>query len=197
MLKKGGLSDTSIPVGVQAALDLKINLSEKEVYVATLDEAGKVPSSQLPSYVDDVKEYADLASLPIAGETGIIYVTLDNNRTYRWSGSIYIEISSQDIKYSCEKYIQLVSETSFPILLSTSTAGKLTKATIDVGSIGTAGTFTVNSNGIPIPELSGVVVANSTISIDFDFEINSRFDIIFTGTVDVTDFTINLQYTTP
>lgn len=60
---------------------------------ASLDGAGKVPASQLPSYVDDVLEYADVASLPGTGETAKIYVTLDTNKTYRWSGSAYVEIS--------------------------------------------------------------------------------------------------------
>lgn len=61
--------------------------------VATLDNAGKVPQSQLPSYVDDVLEYANLASFPATGESGKIYVALDTNKTYRWSGSAYVEIS--------------------------------------------------------------------------------------------------------
>lgn len=60
---------------------------------ATLDENGKVPATQLPSYVDDVLEYANFAALPGIGEAGIIYVTLNTNLTYRWSGSAYIEIS--------------------------------------------------------------------------------------------------------
>src|SRR5690554_4409918 len=37
--------------------------------VATLDENGLVPSSQLPSYVDDVLEFDNFASLPTTGET--------------------------------------------------------------------------------------------------------------------------------
>jgi hypothetical protein len=61
---------------------------------ASLDENGKVPSAQLPSYVDDVVEVADFASLPATGEPDKIYVTLDTNQTYRWGGSIYIEIAS-------------------------------------------------------------------------------------------------------
>jgi len=61
---------------------------------ASLDGAGLVPSTQLPSYVDDVLEYADLASLPATGTTGKIYVTLDTNKIYRWSGTVYVEISS-------------------------------------------------------------------------------------------------------
>lgn len=54
---------------------------------------GKVPSSQLPSYVDDVLEYATASAFPVAGEAGKIYVALDTNLTYRWSGSAYVEIS--------------------------------------------------------------------------------------------------------
>jgi hypothetical protein len=62
--------------------------------VATLDSGGKVPTSQLPAYVDDVLEYANLASFPATGETGKIYVAIDTNKTYRWSGSAYIYITS-------------------------------------------------------------------------------------------------------
>lgn len=55
---------------------------------------GKVPASQLPSYVDDVLEFASLSSFPAIGENDKIYVTLDSNKTYRWSGSAYVEISA-------------------------------------------------------------------------------------------------------
>lgn len=54
---------------------------------------GKVPAAQLPSYVDDVIEFDALADFPEAGERGKIYVALDTNLTYRWSGSVYVEIS--------------------------------------------------------------------------------------------------------
>lgn len=62
--------------------------------VATLDSAGKVPSTQLPSYVDDVLEYDNLAGFPGTGEAGKIYVAKDTGKVYRWSGSVYVEISS-------------------------------------------------------------------------------------------------------
>ena len=61
--------------------------------VATLDDSGKVPSSQLPSYVDDVQEYDTSALFPQTGDAGIIYVAKDSNLTYRWGGSDYVEIS--------------------------------------------------------------------------------------------------------
>ncbi len=56
---------------------------------------GIVPSAQLPSYVDDILEYANFTALSaVTGEAGKIYVTLDNNKIYRWSGSSYVEVSS-------------------------------------------------------------------------------------------------------
>ena len=61
--------------------------------VASLDASGKIPSSQLPSYVDDVLEYSAKSKFPSKGETGKIYVDTSSNLTYRWSGSVYVEIS--------------------------------------------------------------------------------------------------------
>ena len=61
--------------------------------VAELDENGLVPSTQLPGYVDDVLEYDTKADFPAIGESGKIYIALDTNLTYRWSGTTYIEIS--------------------------------------------------------------------------------------------------------
>jgi hypothetical protein len=61
---------------------------------ASLDAGGKVPSAQLPSFVDDVIEVGSFAALPAIGESGKIYVTPDNNKTYRWGGTAYAEISA-------------------------------------------------------------------------------------------------------
>lgn len=71
-------------------------LSEKWVnnWYAELDWTGKVPTAQLPSYVDDVIVVANFAALPWTGETDKIYVTEDTNLTYRWNWSSYTEISA-------------------------------------------------------------------------------------------------------
>lgn len=70
--------------------------------VAELDANGKVPSSQLPSFVDDVIEgylyngkfYKESThTTEISGESGKIYVDLPTNKTYRWSGSAFVVIS--------------------------------------------------------------------------------------------------------
>lgn len=70
--------------------------------VATLDSTGIVPASQLPSFVDDVVEgkYVSSTSFvtneeepkPITGEEGKIYVDVETNKTYRWSGTIFVAI---------------------------------------------------------------------------------------------------------
>ncbi len=67
------------------------------VVVAGLDSTGKVPASQLPSYVDDVLMYANLAAFPVSGATGVIYVAEDTGVCYRWTGVSYIKISDDDV----------------------------------------------------------------------------------------------------
>ena len=56
--------------------------------------AGSIGTSFLPAYVDDVLEFTNLAAFPATGETGKIYVDIDTNKTYRWSGTVYIYITS-------------------------------------------------------------------------------------------------------
>lgn len=90
-------SDVNKPVSAatQTALNAKINTSEKGVAggVATLDSNGLVPALQLPSYVDDVLEYNTLSLFPATGETGKIYIAKDTGKTYRWTGTVYTELT--------------------------------------------------------------------------------------------------------
>lgn len=84
---------------LDSALALKLNTSLKGAPngLAELGADGKVPAGQLPSYVDDVLEYTNLAGFPATGETGKIYVALDTLKTYRWSGSAYVEIAANEV----------------------------------------------------------------------------------------------------
>ena len=90
-----GSQAISTITNLQTTLDWKQSISEKGQvnWYASLDWLGKVHSSQLPSYVDDVIEVADFASLPVTGETWKIYTTIDNNKSYRWWGSSYTQIT--------------------------------------------------------------------------------------------------------
>lgn len=92
----GNVTVTSSDVGLSNVTnDTQVKRSEMGVSngVATLGSDGKVPESQLPSYVDDVLEYTNKTGFPATGESGKIYVDTTTNLTYRWSGSGYVEIS--------------------------------------------------------------------------------------------------------
>ena len=75
-------------LNLQSALDLK----QPSGTYATL-VGGTVPSSQLPGFVDDISEYANLAAFPAPGESGKLFVAIDTRKLYRWSGSAYVEIA--------------------------------------------------------------------------------------------------------
>jgi hypothetical protein len=80
---QGGKADTAVqPATLTSGLAGKADLV-----------GGLVPSVQLPGFVDDVLEYANVAAFPATGESGKLYISLATNRQYRWSGSIYVEIN--------------------------------------------------------------------------------------------------------
>jgi nitrogen fixation protein len=80
------------------ALALKEDTSNKGVAngYAPLNSSTKIDSSYLPSYVDDVIEVANYAALPNPGESGKIYITLNNNLLFRWGGTVYVQVGGQD-----------------------------------------------------------------------------------------------------
>lgn len=71
---------------------------------APLNSLLQIPSQYLPSYVDDILEgtyidsttFNDLDSNPYTPETGKVYVDTTTNLTYRWSGSLYVNLSEFD-----------------------------------------------------------------------------------------------------
>lgn len=85
--------------------EAQIPLSQKGAAngVATLTENGKVPASQLPTYVDDVLEGTLVSPTEFTlnegqqGEvkqSGVVYVDTITNKSYRWSGSQYVMTGS-------------------------------------------------------------------------------------------------------
>jgi len=123
--------------GLSLSKKMFISASEKGAAngVATLNANGKVPGEQLPSYVDDIVEgylydgsfYEDPEhTTEIQGETGKIYVDILTNRSYRWSGSAYVEIGNND-EYTADR--ALVSDTNGKITASDITTEEL--ATLD------------------------------------------------------------------
>lgn len=89
---------------LQDQIDLKANAQSVNQALSLKADLvdGKVPASQLPSFVDDVLEgtyinpttFNDLNNQPYVPESGKIYVDTTSNKTYRWSGMLYVVISS-------------------------------------------------------------------------------------------------------
>lgn len=74
-----------------------INLAEKGVPdgVVPLESDGLISAIYMPSYVDDVLVVADYAALAgVLAMTNKIYVTENDDKTFRWSGSSFVEISA-------------------------------------------------------------------------------------------------------
>ena len=107
---------TSEITGLDTALANKQATVEKGVAngYASLDSGGKVPAGQLPAYVDDILEYANLAAFPATGVAGVIYVALDTNKLYRWSGSAYVEVSQGSGGASPSDLTPIVDGTAIP-----------------------------------------------------------------------------------
>lgn len=116
----------SFATAVGTAVKARILSSEKGVAngVATLDGTGKIPSAQLPSYVDDVVEYANLAAFPGTGSSGILYIALDTNKQYRWAGSTYQQITSGTVDSVAGKTGVITLDTNDINGLSTALSGK-------------------------------------------------------------------------
>lgn len=139
--------------GLVAGETLSISLGKIMKYIATmedtgmknavngyagLDSGGKVYPANLPSYVDDVVEYANLAAFPATGDTGIIYVAIDTNKTYRWSGSVYTAISSGAVD---------------------SVAGKTGVVTLAKGDVGLGNVDNTTDAGKPVSTAQATAIA--------------------------------------
>ena len=137
--------------------------------VCPLGSDSKVSSTYLPSYVDDIIEVANYAALPTTGETGKIYVTLDTNLTYRWSGTAYVEISQSLAlgETSSTAYRGDRGKTAYDnsLTLVSQMAAVLPKlAKIDTGSI-TTNPNNININGFYTCYQNGV---SGTVNAPFD-----------------------------
>ena len=114
--------------------------------VATLDDAGLIPTAQLPGFVDDVVEAATMNDFPTEGESGKLYVDTTENKTYRWTGTQYTEIPTGGIalgETSATAYAgdkgKAVTDAVNGIIDGTTVVPKATDA-------GTVNGFTVDTN---------------------------------------------------
>ena len=124
--------------------------------VATLDSAGKVPAAQLPSYVDDVKEYDKLASFPETGEQDKIYVAVDTGSIYRWSGTQYIQINTSVA--SADSAVKLATARKIAGVAFDGT----TDITIPAGNVGAYSKTETDTNFLKKTDAASTYVAKVT-----------------------------------
>ena len=112
-----GVTKTQVGLG-NVTNDSQVKRSEMGTAngVATLDNQGLVPTSQLPSYVDDVidvyatytkdnagiltniKIFSDLdKTQAVTGESGKIYVDVESNYQFRWTGTQYVTVGAPTV----------------------------------------------------------------------------------------------------
>ena len=94
----GTLSDQT---DLQNALDLKLDKVSTPSSVYTTDAGGLQVMKPLIEF-KDVLEFTNLASFPVTGETGKIYLALDTNITYRWTGYVYVQIGGANRVAICD-----------------------------------------------------------------------------------------------
>lgn len=132
---------------------------------ASLGSDGKVPTAQLPAYVDDVLEYTNQAGFPATGETGKVYIDQSNNRIFRWTGTVYSQLAVSN----------LGTVTSIAM---TSGSGLTTSG----GPITSSGTFTVGAttDNVRFNSLGIGVAASATAG-----RIDAAGDIVGYSTSDI------------
>jgi len=172
MAKLYGKSSTRLATVTADSTDVSQTLAEMEVVdlwytdgtqkslVNTLSlkadlVGGLVPANQLPSYVDDVEEYGDVASFPVTGETSKIYYALDTASSYRWTGSAYFETNS-------------VQEFYLRTSTTVATAGEIT--TYNTGNKSfirfSAATILNSMLGMSVTDLNKIVIITNTNSVN-------------------------------
>lgn len=142
--------------------------------VAPLGADSLIPAAYLPSYVDDVLEFNTFAGFPAKGESGKIYVSLDTNLTYRWTGTTYVEIS---------KSIGLgeTSSTAYPGNKGKANADAITALrdiTISAGT-GLTGGGNLTANRTISLSTSGVIAGDYTkVTVDIYGRVTSGTSLI-------------------
>ena len=141
---KMGVSGNWSPAvsNVAGALDQlaanKISSSQKGAAngVAPLNGSSKIDATYLPAYVDDVLEFANLAAFPVTGSTGILYLALDTNKIYRWSGSTYVEVSQGITDHTLLSNIGTNTHANIDThIASTANPHSVTKAQVGLGNV--------------------------------------------------------------
>ena len=87
--------DTNLQIQI-TNLNTEINTNNAPNKLVRLDNNGDLPSGLVQSSVQEVLEYADATEMnnETNKTTNKLYITKDNNKLFRWSGTAFIELTS-------------------------------------------------------------------------------------------------------
>jgi hypothetical protein len=181
-----GTSSWSSLTGVPSSLTAGSNVANG---FAGLDSGGLIPAALLPSYVDDVLEYTNLAGFPATGETGKIFVDKATQKIFRWSGSTYIEISpspgSTDSVTEGATNLYFTTARASSASPVQSVAGKTGTVTLTVSDIAPSTSTALGVGSLELSHASDTTVSRSAAGVI----AVEGFDVTTTSVVSVTSST--------
>jgi hypothetical protein len=154
-----------------------------------LNSSGIIPSALLPGYVDDVLEYQTFNDLPLVGEAGKIYAILSGssaNKIYRWSGSVYVEISPSP------GTTDAVVEGLLNLYFTTARARAALSASGSLTYDPATGVFAYNAPALPSFPAGAIVGTTDTQTISSKIFGNYR-DSVQSLTINGSTYTINCE----
>ena len=144
----------------------------------------KIPAAELPSYLDDVLEYANLAAFPVTGISGIIYIAADTGLSYRWTGSIYAIIAGGVASVNGKSgivnlYTDDISEDGAPINLWYTEARVSANTDVAANTSARHAALTIHAGSTSFASLSGQQLIISQIGINY--WVKSTNDIYYSA----------------
>ena len=152
-----GTQQINTVVGLQGKLDQKADLVN-----------GKVSSSQLPAFIDDVFSYSSIEGFPSTGESGKIYISENTNKIYRWSGTAYSEFSAGAV----------LGETA-----ATAYRGDRGKTAYDHSQLSSGNPHHVSKSDIGLSEVNNTSDADKPVSAAMQTALDTKIPAMTVGSV--------------
>lgn len=95
--EQAGVSTEQANIAVETVQNF-INNSNRPGGAVIVGEDGKIVESLIPGSVKDVKSYPSISEFPPTGEIGFLYLAIDTQKVYLWSGSpanMYVPVDTQ------------------------------------------------------------------------------------------------------